>query len=768
MGVTSFIMIANDDNTPIRMPSHQKAIEVPYMLYGTSNEIDKPAAYLEWREGSWHVDADTTIASTEILCRLIPSVYVSKDIDAAITWALKSHGRLFINSSARARIIHLKVDVNKIASKAVGIKESASMDVKTKLRRFLEMSNGARLWGWKQRKNRNARPPVGPGSEDMDMGEGTIDRLRAALREGGIFTRLCFPGQSATKTSRENKNGKQPKVVKESTGPRGGKIIGKTSSGKPVYAPHRALVFGKTPEDRHKAASTHLSRHTGFTSKDHEDAAEIHRKESDRYHSKKERGNTVYGKMARAHGVAAYHHKKQSGGLNHESVKESSVKKGDKVRVTVKKVDGEWQAQVYVNGKYSEGLTYFSGADDGDGKEDVTATAADMRKRFEKQGCVVEAAQKPAVAKPSRTSRMQSFLAKDRIKALDREAAKKRKTNEATKPVHVQHGYEFHTRYQVGKNKIGAKYSVYGGRYASHFSTFANAVNHHETIRKEYPKSYIVNNSNGKAYVHKSQRPRESVGEAGMKIQPEHYKTLVNALKAVKAAHPKISPQSYAANKIGKDTAKRFRWDALHAAKFDVEKGRSWVNDVLYKYMDDNHIDTALKKAVKDVWGVSESVGANVLGLIGATYKGVYTDAVGDNNASGADTDRNKLQGKPGDTIPAPETKAENTVPSAPCCYISVPVPDGSVDAIQLGWKAHNGCLSYPISNAYTMNGVTSASVSFCDKNDARAFVSWFNDQGFKNKNRKLWIVTESIRDIKVGVTESSLSTKARRFLRPQ
>jgi hypothetical protein len=664
-------------------------------------------------------------------------------------------GRLFINASARSRIGHLKIDINKIAAKAIGIKESVSMDVKNKLRRFLEMSNGARLWGWKQRKNRNAKPPVGPGSEDMDMGEGVVGRLRAALREGGIFTRLRFPGQSATKTSRTN--GKQPKVVKEDAG-----SGGKTRSGKVIHA---------DPEhDFHTATKN-------YTAKDHRDAARYHAKQASMHHQAVKdiapHHPGVSGvadrsrQQGRLHDYRAAEHKRAA----KNPVKESATKRGDKVRVTVKKVDGEWQAQVYVNGKYSEAASYFTSGDDASAKSDAINTAADMRKRFEKQGCVVEAAQKPAPAKPSRTSRMQSFLAKERIKALDREAAKKRKTNEATKPVHAQHGYEFHTRYQVGKNKMGAKYTIHGGKYSSHFSTFANAVNHHETIRKEYPKSHIVNNSNGKAYIHKSQRPRESVGEAGMKIQPEHYKTLVNALKATKSAFPKLTPQYYVDNKIGKDHAMRFRWDMLNISKFDgASKANSakWVSDNLYSYMDDNHIDTALKKAVKDVWGVSESVGGNgnVLGLVGATYKGVYTDPVGDNNASGADPDRNKLQGKPGK--PEADTKAENTVPSAPCCYVSVPVPDGSVDAIQLGWKAHNGCLSYPISNAYASNGVTSASVSFCDKDDAKAFVSWFNDQGFKAKSRKLWIVTESIRDIKVGVTESDFGAKARRFLRPQ
>jgi hypothetical protein len=42
-----------------------------------------------------------------------------------------------------------------------------------------------------------------------------------------------------------------------------------------------------------------------------------------------------------------------------------------------------------------------------------------------------------------------------------------------------------------------------------------------------------------------------------------------------------------------KDLDKRYRWDLLWAAvSFD------WVNHYLYGYLDDNHIDTALKAIV--------------------------------------------------------------------------------------------------------------------------------------------------------------------------
>ena len=43
-------------------------------------------------------------------------------------------------------------------------------------------------------------------------------------------------------------------------------------------------------------------------------------------------------------------------------------------RVVVKKVDGEWQARVYVNGKFDEDKTYFAMD-----KSDAEATARQMR-----------------------------------------------------------------------------------------------------------------------------------------------------------------------------------------------------------------------------------------------------------------------------------------------------------------------------------------------------------------------------------------------------
>jgi hypothetical protein len=66
--------------------------------------------------------------------------------------------------------------------------------------------------------------------------------------------------------------------------------------------------------------------------------------------------------------------------------------------------------------------------------------------------------------------------------------------------------------------------------------------------------------------------------------------TRIPSQQAYEARNPAIP-------RIGqtKDTAKRHRWDALYAAG-----AGEWINDV-YKYANDEHIDTALKAVVKEL-----------------------------------------------------------------------------------------------------------------------------------------------------------------------
>lgn len=74
-----------------------------------------------------------------------------------------------------------------------------------------------------------------------------------------------------------------------------------------------------------------------------------------------------------------------------------------------------------------------------------------------------------------------------------------------------------------------------------------------------------------------------------MKIQPEHYRTLQDAVWAV----VKARPDAWAVYQERGWSAKRFRWDVLRAAGL-----MPWVCDELYLYLNDEHIYTALRRAL--------------------------------------------------------------------------------------------------------------------------------------------------------------------------
>ena len=82
-----------------------------------------------------------------------------------------------------------------------------------------------------------------------------------------------------------------------------------------------------------------------------------------------------------------------------------------------------------------------------------------------------------------------------------------------------------------------------------------------------------------------------------MKIKPEHYETLKNAMAAIDPAKVAAHRQALANDPRVKDLDKRLRWDCMYAAKVNT-----FVCDVLYNYMDDSHLDSALKAIVKELW----------------------------------------------------------------------------------------------------------------------------------------------------------------------
>lgn len=80
-----------------------------------------------------------------------------------------------------------------------------------------------------------------------------------------------------------------------------------------------------------------------------------------------------------------------------------------------------------------------------------------------------------------------------------------------------------------------------------------------------------------------------------MKINPEHLEQLRKAIA------PFDTPARRAQYKAGKfkgatrtnNLDMRYRWDSIYAANLD-----SWLSHTLYKYLDDTHIDTALRSLV--------------------------------------------------------------------------------------------------------------------------------------------------------------------------
>lgn len=89
-----------------------------------------------------------------------------------------------------------------------------------------------------------------------------------------------------------------------------------------------------------------------------------------------------------------------------------------------------------------------------------------------------------------------------------------------------------------------------------------------------------------------------------MKIKPEHYTVLKDAITAV---HNRF-PHAEADYQLSKFTPKRLRWDMLYFSKLKVGDGRGMDGLPLYQYMNDDHIDTALKACCRELnlsWAAS-------------------------------------------------------------------------------------------------------------------------------------------------------------------
>lgn len=78
---------------------------------------------------------------------------------------------------------------------------------------------------------------------------------------------------------------------------------------------------------------------------------------------------------------------------------------------------------------------------------------------------------------------------------------------------------------------------------------------------------------------------------ARLKIRDEHFDTIADAIDAL----ARTNPPAWDAHLASDLSDKRKRWDAMWAARLGGDSSR-WICDNLYDYLNDDHIDSALRK----------------------------------------------------------------------------------------------------------------------------------------------------------------------------
>ena len=81
-----------------------------------------------------------------------------------------------------------------------------------------------------------------------------------------------------------------------------------------------------------------------------------------------------------------------------------------------------------------------------------------------------------------------------------------------------------------------------------------------------------------------------------MKMQPAHYAHILNAIAAIPRDKAAAHKEALKSEPRVKDQAKRFRWDLFWATRQE-----SKIIQDLYQYLNDTHIDTALKSIVREL-----------------------------------------------------------------------------------------------------------------------------------------------------------------------
>ena len=87
-----------------------------------------------------------------------------------------------------------------------------------------------------------------------------------------------------------------------------------------------------------------------------------------------------------------------------------------------------------------------------------------------------------------------------------------------------------------------------------------------------------------------------------MKITQEHYKILKDGIKNLGIDKIKLYKMDLPFSlRPPKDLDMRVRWDCLYATKIKIGDGIGQDGLPLYAYLDDSHIDTALRHIMTDL-----------------------------------------------------------------------------------------------------------------------------------------------------------------------
>nr|WP_258559843.1 hypothetical protein [Comamonas testosteroni] len=103
-------------------------------------------------------------------------------------------------------------------------------------------------------------------------------------------------------------------------------------------------------------------------------------------------------------------------------------------------------------------------------------------------------------------------------------------------------------------------------------------------------------------------RPSEPESTMSLKITAEDLQTLKNFIVPLDTQERRKAYREgdFPRAELCKDVDKRYRWDLLHLSRIKIGDGVGVQGNVnLYSYMDDSHIDSALRSFIKPLKSVS-------------------------------------------------------------------------------------------------------------------------------------------------------------------